>query len=116
MKNKETNQPTITTTSNPPFVNPFYYDDVVDMAVLQHEIWSHWMKYQYSVCEEADDGALVIPAEKVKRWKTQMNTLYKDLSASEQLSDINIVMDFIVKSNAKLDFGEVRKAIGHEVK
>lgn len=46
------------------------------LADVQHAIWAHWMKYQFSVCIKNEDGSLTIPAEKVERWTRQMNTDY----------------------------------------
>ena len=58
-----------------------------DLASLQHDIWSHWMKYQWSVCTANEDGTFTIPADKVKRWTRQINTPYSDLTDKEQESD-----------------------------
>lgn len=57
------------------------------LADVQHEIWSHWMKWQFSCCQQNSDGSLTIPAVKVERWQRQMNTSYNDLSFAEQESD-----------------------------
>jgi hypothetical protein len=66
------------------------------LAALQHEIWSHWMKYQFSCCHEEVDvvflrgdstGARIIPAEKVERWQRQTNQHYDMLSEKERDSD-----------------------------
>lgn len=57
------------------------------IADKQHAIWSHWMKYLFSVSADADDGSKVIPSEKVERWTRQMYTSYEWLSDAEQESD-----------------------------
>jgi len=57
------------------------------LANIQHQIWSHWMKYQFLVCQENPDGSVTIPAEKVERWKRQKNTDYLALSEAEKVSD-----------------------------
>lgn len=57
------------------------------LAALQHEIWSHWMKYLFEVSTHNIDGTVTIPADKVARWKRQMNTKYENLSSEEQESD-----------------------------
>lgn len=57
-------------------------------ADLQHEIWSHWMKYLFEVSTQNENGSVTIPAEKAARWRRQMNTKYADLSTEEQKSDI----------------------------
>lgn len=60
------------------------------LASIQHEIWAHWMKYQFSQCysdEVKHPGCLIIPTDKVERWKRQMNTPYAELTHKEQESD-----------------------------
>ena len=72
------------------------------LADVQHKIWSYWMEYLFSICEERDDGCVVIPKDKVNRWKRQIKTSYDDLSESEKDSDINIafkVLQVIQKEN-----------------
>lgn len=60
------------------------------LADVQHGIWAHWMRYQFSQCRRpdlADDGSLIIPADKVQRWQRQMDTEYADLTDKERESD-----------------------------
>lgn len=60
------------------------------ISAIQHEIWVHWMKYQMAQCysdEGMHPGCLIIPSEKVERWKRQMNTPYSDLTEQERESD-----------------------------
>ena len=57
------------------------------LAEAQHNIWSHWMVYVFSVCRELEDGSCVIPSEYVLRWHRQMNTVYPELSDAEKASD-----------------------------
>lgn len=56
-------------------------------ADVQHQIWAHWMKYVFSICPQQEDGSVVIPADKVERWKRQVDTPYKELSEKEKESD-----------------------------
>ena len=58
------------------------------LATLQHEIWCHWMRYLFEVSIQNGDGTVTIPANKVDRWKRQMNTKYSDLSDAEKVSDM----------------------------
>ena len=64
-------------------------------AKCAHDIWSHWTRYQFSVCEQDEHGNLIIPKEKVERWKRQSQTEYEDLSETEKESDRNIAKQFI---------------------
>lgn len=67
------------------------------MAMIQHDIWAHWMKYQFSRCED-DDLGMVIQWDDVKRWQRQMNTPYTELSEAEKESDRKVVEDFIIST------------------
>jgi len=57
------------------------------LADLSHEIWSHWMKYLFSVSRQNSDGSVTIPDEKVSRWTHQSITDYADLTEKEKDSD-----------------------------
>lgn len=58
-----------------------------ELADVEHQRWSHWQRYLHSKCERTGDGDLVIPAELVRRWESQMNTAFSDLSEKEKESD-----------------------------
>lgn len=58
------------------------------LADLCHRQWSGWMNYLFSKCEINPDGSRTIPLWAVQRWYRQMVTDYKDLSDSEQNSDL----------------------------
>ena len=58
------------------------------LAAVQHDIWSHWMKHLFEVSIINRNGTVTIQADKVERWKRQMNTSYWELSHKEQASDI----------------------------
>jgi hypothetical protein len=57
------------------------------LASEQHEIWSHWMKYLFSVSNHNDDGSVTIPADKVSQWTRQLKTDYSLLSEKGKESD-----------------------------
>lgn len=58
------------------------------LADVQHEIWSHWMKYLFEISTQNDDGTVTISADKVEIWRKQMMTSYANLSDKEKKSDI----------------------------
>ena len=66
------------------------------LADLQHEIWSHWMKWLFQCCQPNEDGSMTVPVEKVRRWQRQMITPYSQLSNAEQDSD-RIEADKVLK-------------------
>jgi hypothetical protein len=57
------------------------------LATVEHERWAHWQQYVHASGERRQDGALVIPAELVARWESQIATPYAQLSTDEQQSD-----------------------------
>ena len=57
------------------------------LADVQHDIWSHWMRWMFSVGTFNADGTWIMPAEKVQQWQRQMNTPYSELSEQEKESD-----------------------------
>jgi hypothetical protein len=61
--------------------------DTEALADVQHEIWSHWMRYLFSVCTANEDGSYTIPAGKVQHWQRQMATPYHELPEAEKESD-----------------------------
>jgi hypothetical protein len=61
--------------------------DMEALADVQHEIWSHWMRYLFSVSSANADGSYTIPAEKVQHWRRQLQTPYSQLSEAEKESD-----------------------------
>lgn len=59
-----------------------------EIAEVQHEIWSHWMRYFFSQCQSNKDGSVTVPSDKVERWKRQMETNYSNLTDKEKISDL----------------------------
>lgn len=68
-----------------------------ELAKIQHEIWAHWMAWQFKCGEFKDDGSFVIPPEKVKRWSRQASTPYAELSEQEKESDRIVVREFMFR-------------------
>lgn len=64
-------------------------------AERQHEIWAHWMTYQFSLCQEQRDGSLIIPADEVARWKRRLATPYQGLTEEERESDREVVREHL---------------------
>lgn len=65
------------------------------LAAVEHERWSHWQKYMHEQGQRQPDGALSLPPDLVRRWETQIQTAYADLSRDEQESDIEQVRQYI---------------------
>jgi hypothetical protein len=68
---------------------------VEQFARVEHERWSHWQRYMHSKCERTPDGSLVIPANLVTQWESQMNTPYSQLSEREKESDRDQVRRYL---------------------
>ena len=62
------------------------------IAALIHVIWANWTTYFFQVGKIQPDGSLLIPADKVARWKRQIQTEYADLPAGEQESDLDLAV------------------------
>jgi hypothetical protein len=60
---------------------------IEELADVQHEIWSYWMKHLFRVSHRNDDGSVTIYVADAERWKRQMATDYADLSEREKDSD-----------------------------
>lgn len=67
---------------------------VEQLAFVEHERWSDWQKYLFSVCDENPNGSLTIPSFFVKKWQEQMRKPYTSLSESEKQSDREQVMRY----------------------
>jgi hypothetical protein len=65
------------------------------LASVEHERWSHWQRYMHSKCVPQGDGALLIPADLVKRWGKQANTPYSELTNQEKESDREQVRKYL---------------------
>ena len=70
-------------------------------AAVEHDIWSHWMKYMFSVCKNTPSGTVSIPADLVSIWREQMETPYNILSEKEKNSDREILMRHLNVDNEK---------------
>ena len=56
-------------------------------AAIEHERWAGWQAYMHGLCERREDGALIIPADRVAHWERQIATPYADLTEREKDSD-----------------------------
>jgi hypothetical protein len=65
------------------------------LAAIEHERWSHWQRYVHGKCIPQSDGALLIPAEFVKRWEKQTVTPYSELTDTEKESDREQVRKYL---------------------
>ena len=73
-----------------------------ELAALEHEQWTRWMKHIFAKSIEHSDGHVEIPLDFVLRWKRQINTPYADLSESEKDSDraeADKILDLIAQFN-----------------
>ena len=72
---------------------------IEELSAIQHEIWSHWMKYLFGTTKTAFDRngnhiGLAIPSGLCAGWGRQMNTMYEDLTEDEKQSDREQVYKF----------------------
>jgi len=65
------------------------------LAAVEHERWAHWQQHLHNQCQRTKDGSLVIPAELVARWSTQIATPFTQLSEAERESDRDQVRRYL---------------------
>lgn len=56
-------------------------------AAQTHASWSGWMEHLFRFGQLLNTGQFAIDADKVERWKRQMQTPYAELTDAEQASD-----------------------------
>src|SRR5271156_5495960 len=57
------------------------------LAAVEHERWAHWQRYMHGKGNRQPDGSLLLPADLITRWDTQMNTPYAALTEEMKESD-----------------------------
>lgn len=75
------------------------------LAAVEHARWAHWQQYMHDQCISTSDGSLVIPAELVSRWSTQIATPYEELTEPERASDreqVRLYLPLIVDEVTRL--------------
>jgi hypothetical protein len=71
-------------------------DELVEaLASIEHERWRHWQRYLHGKCIRREDGALLIPADLVRRWEKQIETRYSELTDEEKGSDREQVRKYL---------------------
>jgi len=65
------------------------------LADEQHESWSRWMDYLFSLSTLNPDGSCAIPADRVRRWQRQIETRYAELSEPAKELDRKEVRRFL---------------------
>ena len=66
-----------------------------ELAAVEHERWSHWQKYMHSKGTRQADGSLVIPADLVAQWDSQISRPYTELTNEEKESDREQVRKYL---------------------
>lgn len=80
--------------------------DLRTLAILNHKQWNHWLEYQNSCSTYLENGDLILPSDKIARWKRQIKTSYANLSEQEKNSDRAIASKWIQDINNILFFSE----------
>ncbi|MFJ4194686.1 hypothetical protein [Pseudomonas sp. NPDC089534] len=65
------------------------------LAVIEHDRWSHWQRYMHSKGVRQTDGSLLIPPDLVEWWERQMTTDYADLTEKEKDGDREQVQKYL---------------------
>jgi hypothetical protein len=78
------------------------------IARIQHEIWSHWVKYLISVSKENEDGSYTIPWDKIDKWKRQSKKPYARLLPQEQKASLEQAQKIV---QSLIEFGNQNNGI-----
>jgi len=57
------------------------------LAALQHQIWSDWVKHMFDLSTVNPDGTVTIPPQYVQQWQREINTAYDALTEKEKDGD-----------------------------
>lgn len=72
------------------------WDDLLEkLASCEHDSWAHWQKYLHSKCSKRPDGSLIIPANLVAKWESQISRGYSQLTEDEKESDREQVRKYL---------------------
>ena len=66
-----------------------------ELAGIEHERWAHWQSYMHSKGARQADGSLLLSADLVAQWETQIATVYEALSEKEKESDREQVRKYL---------------------
>jgi hypothetical protein len=88
-------------------------DDVLNgliekLVAIEHERWSHWQRYVHAKGVRQRDGSLLLPAEVVTHWETQISKKYEELNDQEKESDREQVRKYMPIVAAALKEGPDR--------
>ena len=78
-----------------------YYADRDNMAVIQHDIWSSWMRFMFSTGSMTIFNEWTMSPDRVERWKRQMNTTYIGLTPDEKETDCKVIDEFRITDKAQ---------------
>lgn len=70
-------------------------DILENLALIEHERWSHWQSYMHTKGSRQADGSLLIPADLVAQWDRQIAMPYAELSEKEKESDRDQVRKYL---------------------
>lgn len=57
------------------------------LAEIEHQRWADWQRHVHSLGTLGEDGALVLPADRVAAWERQIAAPYADLSEDDKARD-----------------------------
>ena len=64
-----------------------YANILEELAALEHDRWSRWMRYLLTKGQKNPDGSFTIAPGSVAHWERQQALMYCDLSEREKESD-----------------------------
>lgn len=76
------------------------------LAAVEHQRWAHWQRYMHGKGRTLADGSLLLPADLLARWETQIETPFDELTEDEKESDRDQVRHYFSAIAALLSIGQ----------
>ncbi len=58
-----------------------------ELAAIEHDRWAHWQSFMHSKGQRNSDGSMLLGADLIGRWESQIKRSYSELSDAEKDSD-----------------------------
>ena len=84
-------------------------EQIEKLADIQHEIWSHWMRYMLEKTGARIKSHWTMTNADEQKWRRQMDTPYANLLEKERQSDRNVVAEHGLDSRIRTIAAEARK-------
>ncbi len=80
------------------------------LSSIQHDAWAHWTRHLLRIGKEDNEGNLILPKDRIDKWRRQVDQDYSVLSEEEKEKDrevvryvklIELIEDYLNKQKTK---------------